>query len=122
MVARLDAGDPGADFSHNPRPFVAENAREQALGIEPVKRIGIGVAHSGYHDFHQHFASFGPSKSSSTISSGCLAAKATAARAFMEDLRNFAVTIGAAPFSGNNGAAGWVISLSENVLSAEKCR
>ena len=122
MVARLDAGVPGADFAHNPRLFVAENARERVLGIEAVKRIGIGVAHSGCHDLHQHFASIGPSKSSSTISSGCLVAKATAARDFMEDPWNFVVTIGAAPFSGNNGAAGWVISLSENVLSAEKCR
>ena len=56
MVADRDAGHPGPDLADDPRAFVAEHAREQSLRVEPVERIGVGVADAGRHDLDQHLA------------------------------------------------------------------
>ncbi len=57
MIARLDRRNTCAHFAHNARTFMAENGRELAFGIKAGKRVGIGVANAGRHDFDQHFAS-----------------------------------------------------------------
>ncbi len=56
VIAGLYAGDARADFAHDPCAFVAEHAGEDALGIQPIQRIGVGMANARRHDFHQHFA------------------------------------------------------------------
>ena len=56
MIARLQAGDACADFAHNTRAFMAQDARKQALAIETVERIGIGVANTRSLDFNQYLA------------------------------------------------------------------
>ena len=56
MVAGLHAGDARADFAHDPRALMAEHAGEQTLRIEPVQRVGIGVADAGRLDLNQHLA------------------------------------------------------------------
>ena len=83
MVAGLHAGDAGADLADHARALMAEDRGEDAFAVEPVERVGVGMADAGRHDLDQHLAALGPSRSSSTISSGCFAAKATAARVFM---------------------------------------
>ncbi len=55
MIARLNTGHACADFAHNARALMAQNAREDALTIQPVKRIGIGMADAGRHDLDQDF-------------------------------------------------------------------
>ena len=47
-VARGDVAD-----------FVAEHGGEDALAVEAVERIGIGMANAGRHDLDQHFAGLG---------------------------------------------------------------
>ena len=39
---------------------MAEDAGKQPLAVEPVERIGIGVADAGRHDFHEDFAGARP--------------------------------------------------------------
>jgi hypothetical protein len=41
------------------RAFVAEDAGELALAVEPVERIGVGVTDARRHDLDQHFARLG---------------------------------------------------------------
>ncbi len=60
MVARLHAGHARADLAHDAGALMAEHAREQAFQIEPVQRVGIGVADARRHDLDQHFAGLGP--------------------------------------------------------------
>jgi hypothetical protein len=56
VVARLDAGDPGADLDDDAGALVAEDRREDALRIVAGEREGIGVADAGGLDLHQHLA------------------------------------------------------------------
>ena len=51
---------PGADLADDARAFMAEDRREDALAVEPVERVGVGVADAGRHDLDQHFAGLGP--------------------------------------------------------------
>ncbi len=60
MIARLHAGHARADFAHDARAFVAQHAGEKTFGIEPVERVGIGMADAGGHDLDQHLACLGP--------------------------------------------------------------
>jgi hypothetical protein len=60
VVARFDRGHPRPDLADDPRPLVAEDAREDALGIEPVQCVGVGVADAGRHDLDQHLAVLRP--------------------------------------------------------------
>jgi hypothetical protein len=83
MVAGGDAGDARANLADDPRPFMAENARPSRFAIEPVERVGVGVADAGGLISTSTSPAFGPSRSSSTISSGFLASNATAAWVFM---------------------------------------
>ena len=62
MIARLDAGHARANLAHDPGAFVTEDRGEDPFAVEPVQRVGIGVAHTGGHDFDQHFAGLGPFK------------------------------------------------------------
>ena len=39
---------------------MAEDRGEHALAVEPVERVGVGVADAGRHDLDQHFAGLGP--------------------------------------------------------------
>ena len=84
VVAGLHAGHAGADLAHHrPRPL-AEDRREDALAVEAVERVGVGVADAGRHDLDQHFARpwdlrDRPRRSRAAAS----AAKATAARVFI---------------------------------------
>ncbi len=59
MVARLHRGDARADFAHDARAFMAEDRREDALAVEAIERIGVGVADAGRHDLDQNFAGLG---------------------------------------------------------------
>jgi hypothetical protein len=60
MIVRRNRGNAGTDVAHNPSTFMAQNSREFALTVQPVQRIGIGVANARRHDFNQHLASLGP--------------------------------------------------------------
>ena len=59
MVALLHGCDARADFAHDAGALMAQDAREHALGIEPVEGVGVGVADAGGHDLHQHLARLG---------------------------------------------------------------
>ncbi len=56
VVARLHAGDARPDLAHHARALVAEDRGEDAFAVEPVERVGVGVADAGRHDLDQHFA------------------------------------------------------------------
>ena len=56
MIADGDAGHARADFAHDARAFVAEDAGEDAFAVEAVERVGVGVADAGGLDLDQHFA------------------------------------------------------------------
>ncbi len=60
MIAGLNAGDPRADLAHDPRAFVSEDRGEDALAVEPVERVGVGMADAGGHDLDQHLARLRP--------------------------------------------------------------
>jgi hypothetical protein len=51
---------PGADLAHHARALVAEDRGEDALAVQSVERIGVGVADAGRHDLDQHFAGLRP--------------------------------------------------------------
>ena len=59
MIARPHRGHARADLAHHAAAFVAEDGGEDALAVQPVQRVGVGVADAGRHDFDQHFAGFG---------------------------------------------------------------
>ena len=59
MIADRDRGHPGADFADDPGALVAEHAREQAFAVEPVERVGVGVANARRHDLDEDFAGLG---------------------------------------------------------------
>ncbi len=56
MVALLDAGDALADIDDDAGAFMAEDRREEALGIGARQRELIGVADAGRLDLDQHLA------------------------------------------------------------------
>ena len=58
MIAGLHRSHPGADLAHDPGAFVAEHARKQPFRIQPIQRVGIGMADAGGHDLDQDFAGF----------------------------------------------------------------
>ena len=60
VVARLDRGHAAADLDHHARALVAEDRGEQALGIEPVQGVGVGVADTGGLDLDQDLARLRP--------------------------------------------------------------
>src|SRR5207342_2377210 len=62
MVARLHAGYARPDFTHHACAFMAEDRGEDALAVESVERISIGVADTGRHDLDQHLARLWPFK------------------------------------------------------------
>ncbi len=59
MVARHQAGDASPHFADDARALMAQDRREDALAVEPVQRIGIGMADAGRHDLDQDFARLG---------------------------------------------------------------
>ena len=60
MVAGLQRGHAGADLAHDAGALVAEDRREQALGIGARQRVGVGVADAGGLDLDQHLAGLRP--------------------------------------------------------------
>jgi hypothetical protein len=56
VVAGHERGHAGADLDDDAGPLVAEHHREQDLGVVAREREGIGVAHAGVRDLHQHLA------------------------------------------------------------------
>jgi len=62
VIARLQAGDAGADFEDNTGPFMAENGWKQPLRIGARQGELIGVADAAGLDLHQHLARLGAFK------------------------------------------------------------
>lgn len=62
MIVGLYAGDAGANLTHDARAFVAEDRGEDALAVQTVQRIGVGVADTGRHDLDQNLALLRPLK------------------------------------------------------------
>ncbi len=60
VVAFLQRLHAGTDVDDDARAFVAEDHREQALGIRAGARELVGVADAGRPDLDQHFAGFWP--------------------------------------------------------------
>ena len=60
MIARLEAGDAGADLGHHPGPFVAQDRRKQAFRILAGQREGIGMADAGRLDLDQNLTRLRP--------------------------------------------------------------
>lgn len=56
MIPDLDRGHARSDLDHHARAFVAQDAREDALRIQTVQRIGVGVADAGGLDLDHHLA------------------------------------------------------------------
>jgi hypothetical protein len=56
MVARLHRAHPRPDLAHDAGALVAEDRREQALGIGAGQLELVGVADAGRHDLDQHLA------------------------------------------------------------------
>ena len=59
MIAGFQAGDARPDLHHHARTFVAEDGGEQALGVQPIEGVGVGVADPGGLDLDQHLAGAG---------------------------------------------------------------
>src|SRR5690606_39225624 len=56
MLARLHAGHARADLAHDSGALMPQYAREDALAVDPVQRIGVSVADACRHDLDQHLA------------------------------------------------------------------
>ena len=56
VIALLQAGDALAHLHHHAGAFVAENRREQTLGIGAGEGVFVGVADAGRLDLDQHLA------------------------------------------------------------------
>ena len=54
MIARLQRGHAFAHLHHHARPFMAQHGREEAFGVVTRQGEGIGMAHPGVRDAHQH--------------------------------------------------------------------
>jgi hypothetical protein len=61
MVALLQRRDAGADIDDHARALMAEDGRENALGIGAGPGEFVGVADAGGLDLDQNFAARGPS-------------------------------------------------------------
>ena len=59
MVARRYAGDALAHFHHDARALMTQHRREQALRVIARQGVGVGMAHTGVADAHQHLARSG---------------------------------------------------------------
>jgi hypothetical protein len=59
MIARLHRGDAGPDLAHDARAFMAKDRGENALAVQTIQRIGIGVANARRLDLDQDFAGLG---------------------------------------------------------------
>ena len=59
MIVRSHRGNARPHFAHDPCTFMTKHARELAFAVQPVERVGIGVANTGRHDLDQHFARLG---------------------------------------------------------------
>jgi len=60
VVADGDRGHARPHLDHHARALVAKNAGEDALGVQAVQRIGVGVADAGGLDLDQHLAGARP--------------------------------------------------------------
>ena len=56
MIDRLLRFLGRAHLAHDARALVAQDRRVDALGVEPVERVGVGVSDAGGHDLDQDFA------------------------------------------------------------------
>src|SRR3546814_104102 len=56
VVAGLQRGDAGPDLQHHARALVAEDRREDTLGVGARERELVGVADAGRLDLDQHLA------------------------------------------------------------------
>src|SRR3546814_21019081 len=56
MVAGDDARHARADLAHDPCALMPQHAREDALAVETVERVSVGVADARRHDLDQHLA------------------------------------------------------------------
>ena len=59
MIARLHAGHARPHLADHAGALMAEDRGEQALAVEPVERVGVGMADAGRHDLDQHLARLG---------------------------------------------------------------
>ena len=60
MVALPEPGHAGADLAHDARALVAQDRREEPLGIRARPRELVGVTDPGGHDLDQDLARFRP--------------------------------------------------------------
>src|SRR3546814_13711962 len=60
VVARLHRGDARPDLAHDPRAFMTEDRREDALAVEAVQRVGVGVADARRYDLAQQLTRLRP--------------------------------------------------------------
>ena len=60
MIAWADREHACPHLAHDARALVTQDAGEQAFAVEPIQRIGIGVADAGRHDLNQHLAGLWP--------------------------------------------------------------
>ena len=58
MVTRFDRGDAGADLADDARAFMPEDRRKDALAVEAVQGVGVGMANAGGLDLDQDFTGF----------------------------------------------------------------
>jgi hypothetical protein len=56
MVTYLQVFHARANCFHNTATLMAQNRRKQALRVGTRKSVGIGMAHTGGDNLHQHFA------------------------------------------------------------------
>ena len=58
MIARLHRGHAGSHFADDAGALMAKDRGKNPLAVEPIERIGVGVADSGRLDLDQDFAGF----------------------------------------------------------------
>ena len=56
MVARLERGDASPHFANDPRAFMAEDRGKEALAVEPIECVGVGMADACRHDLDKDLA------------------------------------------------------------------
>ena len=60
MIADRDRGHPRANLAHHPGALMPQDRRKQPLAVQPVQRVGIGMANPRRHDLDQHLAGARP--------------------------------------------------------------
>ena len=60
VIAGLHAGDARSNLPDDARAFMAKDGGEDALAVEPVQRIGVGMTDACGLDLDQHFAGLRP--------------------------------------------------------------